>query len=71
MFKNLLNTFLHKAVYGLFANIALALSAGAHIAPEGDEVGTYLWRTLGVAAFTGLAGVVNRLRNWDPTKASN
>lgn len=68
MFINLIKTFFSKSIYGLFGNGALALTAGAGIAPQGDEIETLLWRTVGAAAFTGLAGVLNRLRTWDPLK---
>lgn len=70
MFLNLFQTFIKKSVYGLFGNVSFALSQGAMIEPQGDEMETMLWRTLGAGAFTGLAGVANRLRTWDPLKAA-
>ena len=68
MFSNLVNTFLKKGLYGLIGNVAYALSVGSQIEPIGDNIETFVWRTIGVAAFTGLVGLLNRLRQWDPTR---
>lgn len=54
-------TFFRKAVYGGLANLALALTAGSKIQPAGDTVDIYVWQTLGIALFTGLAAVVSKL----------
>ena len=64
MIPNLVLTFVKKAIYGIVGNVGAALLLSSHYQPAGDRVDLYIWQSLGVGLFTGLAAVVKRLLTW-------
>jgi H+/Cl- antiporter ClcA len=69
MIKNLLSTFLKKALYGLAAGIAAIILQLAQGPPPEGEMNKLLWTLLFVPLLTGLAALIKRWASWNPEKA--